>query len=256
MRLPGGEHVILLAHISDLHVDGTPRAAERVKRAMDHLRALATPPDALLVTGDIADHGDPAEYREVATLLEAPFPVLALPGNHDRRGAMRTALLGEPEDDRPLNSAHHIGDLTILMCDSTIPGHDEGCLDEVTLGWLEDTLADPAHQGPALLALHHPPVPVHHAMPDSVPLTNPGDLADLLTRHPRVLAVLAGHAHTAAASGFAARPVLLAPAVTWTLVIPPQARNIADLDAPVGIALHTIEDRQITTHFRTIAAGS
>jgi 3',5'-cyclic-AMP phosphodiesterase len=58
---------------------------------------------------------------------------------------------------------------------------------------------------------------------------------DLLTRHPRVLAVVAGHAHTAAASGFAARPVLL---------------------APVGIALHTIEDRQITTHFRTIAAGS
>lgn len=32
--------------------------------------------------------------------------------------------------------------------------------------------------------------------------------------------------------------------------------HIADLDAPVGIALHTIEDRQITTHFRTIAAGS
>ena len=248
--------MILLAHISDLHVDGTPRAAERVKRAMDRLRALATPPDALLVTGDIADHGDPAEYREVASLLEAPFPVFALPGNHDRRGAMRTALLGEPEDDRPLNSAHHIGDLTILMCDSTIPGHDEGRLDEVTLGWLEDTLANPDHQGPVLLALHHPPVPVHHAMPDSVPLTNPGDLADLLTRHPRVLAVLAGHAHTAAASGFAARPVLLAPAVTWTLVIPPQARNIADLDAPVGIALHTIEDRQITTHSRTIAAGS
>jgi 3',5'-cyclic-AMP phosphodiesterase len=248
--------VILLAHISDLHVNGTPRATERVKRAIDYLRAFRTPPDALLVTGDIADHGDPAEYREVAALLEAPFPVLACPGNHDRRGAMRTALLGEPEDDGPVNSAHHIGDLTILMCDSTIPGRDEGRLDETTLGWLEETLADPAYQGPALLALHHPPVPVHHSMPDSVPLTNPGALADLLTRHPRVIAVLAGHAHTAAASGFAARPVLLAPAVTWTLVVPPQSGSIADLDAPVGIALHTVEGGQLTTHFRTIAAGS
>jgi Icc protein len=77
MRLPGREHVILLAHISDLHVNGTPRATERVKRAIDHLRALITPPDALLVTGDIADHGDPAEYQEVAALLEAPFPTSA-----------------------------------------------------------------------------------------------------------------------------------------------------------------------------------
>lgn len=248
--------MILLAHISDLHVNGTPRATERVKRAIDYLRAFPTPPDALLVTGDIADHGDPAEYQEAAALLEAPFPVLACPGNHDRRGAMRTALLGEPEADGPVNSAHHFGDLTILMCDSTIPGHDEGRLDETTLGWLEDTLADPVHQGPALLALHHPPVPVHHPLLDNMLLTNPGDLADLLTRYPRVIAVVAGHAHTAAASGFAARPLVLAPAVTWTLVVPPQAGSIADLEAPVGIALHTIEGTQLTTHFRSIAAGS
>lgn len=245
----------LLAQISDLHVNGTPRATERLQRAADYLRALPDPPDALLVTGDIADHGHLAEYREVADLLQAPFPVLFCPGNHDVRGALRNALLGEPEDDRPVNSAHRIEGLTILMCDSTIPGRDEGRLDQTTVSWIEDTLTDPGYQGPALLVMHHPPVPVHHPLPDGAPLTNPDALADLLNRRPQVIAVLAGHAHTAAASSFASRPVLLAPAVTWTLVMPPQPGQIADREAPVGIALHTVEDGRITTHFRTVPIG-
>ena len=245
----------LLAHISDLHVDGTPRATERLERAADHLRALPTPPDALLVTGDIADHGTPAEYREVADLLDAPYPVLYCPGNHDVRSTLRTALLGEPADDRPVDSAHRINDLTILMCDSTIPGRHEGRLDDATAAWIEDTLADPAHQGPALLAMHHPPVPLGHPLPDSMPLTNPGTLADLLNRHPRIIAVLAGHAHTAGASSLASRPVLLAPAVTWTLVMPPQPGQVADLEAPVGIAFHSVEEGRIASHFRTVPLG-
>ncbi|MBR7839483.1 metallophosphoesterase [Actinospica durhamensis] len=245
----------LLAHISDLHVDGTARATHRVRLAADHLRALPTPPDALLVTGDIADHGDPDEYREVAELLSVPFPVLFCPGNHDARGALRSVLLGEPEDDRPVNSVHRIEDLTILMCDSTIPGHSEGRLDEATVAWIEDTLAEPENQGPSIVVMHHPPVPVHHPLPDSAPLTNPDALADLLDRHPQVIAVLAGHAHTAAASSFASRPVLLAPAVTWTLVMPPRSGQIADLEAPVGLALHTVERGRIATHFRTASTG-
>jgi 3',5'-cyclic-AMP phosphodiesterase len=245
----------LLAHISDLHLNGTPRATERVKLAADHLRALSTPPDALLVTGDIADHGDPAEYREAAELLDAPFPVLFCPGNHDSRGALRTVLLGEAADDRPVNTAHRIGGVTILMCDSTIPGRSDGRLDASTLAWIEDTLADPSDQEPALLAMHHPPVPVNHPLPDGAALAEPDALADLLNRHPRVIAVLAGHAHTGAASSLASRPVLLAPGVTWTLVVPPKPEEIADLEAPVGIALHTVVGGRITTHFRTVPVG-
>lgn len=244
----------LLAHISDLHLDCTPRAVQRVGRVVGHLRGLSTPPDALLVTGDIADHGDPAEYRLAAGLLDAPFPVMCCPGNHDVRSALRSALLGGPEDDRPVNSVHRVDGVRILMCDSTVPGRAEGRLDETTVAWIEETLADPVQQGTALLVMHHPPVPVRHPLPDAHPLTNPDVLAGLLHRHPQVIAVLAGHAHTAAASSFASRPVLLAPAVTWSLVMPPQPAAIADLEAPVGFALHAVQDGRITTHFRTVPA--
>ncbi|RST25218.1 phosphodiesterase, partial [Streptomyces sp. WAC04770] len=69
---------MLLAQISDLHLDGSERATRRATRTMEYLRALPRPVDALLVTGDIADHGTEAEYEEAARILSAPFPVLCL----------------------------------------------------------------------------------------------------------------------------------------------------------------------------------
>ena len=54
---------VLLAQISDLHLDGSERATRRAGRVMDYLRALPHPVDAVLVTGDIADHGEEALTR-------------------------------------------------------------------------------------------------------------------------------------------------------------------------------------------------
>jgi 3',5'-cyclic AMP phosphodiesterase CpdA len=244
--------VTLLAHISDLHVDATPRSHDRVRRVVAHLCSLPIQPDALLVTGDIADRGDPDAYRAAAELLHVPFPVLACPGNHDSRGPLRAALLGGPDSPAPVNSAHRVDDVTVLMCDSSIPGRADGRLEESTLAWIEQELSAGADRGPALLALHHPPVPVRHPIPDGESLADVGELAALLERHPRVIAVLAGHAHTAAASVLAGRPVLLAPGVASTMFIPAQPGIPVDLDAPVGYALHFVEDGQITTHFRTV----
>ncbi len=96
--------MLVLAHISDLHLDGTGRATERARRVRDRLWELPEPPDALLVTGDIADHGTEGEYEEAARPLglrdgDAPFPVLTRPGDHDVRAPYRTALPGQPAAD-------------------------------------------------------------------------------------------------------------------------------------------------------------
>ncbi|MEV7595858.1 metallophosphoesterase [Kitasatospora sp. NPDC089797] len=245
--------MVLLAQISDLHLDGTERARERAARVMGHLRSLPTPVDALLVTGDIADHGAPSEYRQAAQLLAAPFPVLTCPGNHDARGPMRAGLLGEAAADGPVNRLHRIGDTAVLMCDSSIPGEDDGLLDQDTIGWLADSLGGLPAGTPALLALHHPPVTLHHPLPDSYTLQNDRDLASLLAAHPDVVAVITGHAHTAAVSTFAGRPLLVGPAVTWTLRLPWEGDEPADRDQPPGIAFHVLDERhRLTTHFRVV----
>src|SRR6202042_176738 len=82
-----------IAQVSDVHLDGSPERARRARAVMDRLRGARAPLDAVLVTGDIADHGRPSEYEEARTILSAPCPVLFLPGNHDERGAFRRGLL-------------------------------------------------------------------------------------------------------------------------------------------------------------------
>ncbi|MDX3074028.1 metallophosphoesterase [Streptomyces sp. MI02-7b] len=244
---------VLLAQISDLHLDGSERATERAARVMDHLRDLPHPIDALLVTGDIADHGTQSEYEEAARLLSAPFPVLTCPGNHDVRPAYRKALLGEAPGGQPINQLHHVAGTAVLMCDSTIPGRDEGLLEQQTLDWIDTTLAGLPSSMPALIAFHQPPVALHHPLPDSGMLRRPEGLAAVLDAYPQVVAVITGHAHTAAASTFAGRPLIVGPAVTWTLRMPWEGDRPADRDQPPALAFHVLDDaHRLTTHFRVV----
>jgi hypothetical protein len=65
--------------------------------------------------------------------------------------------------------------------------------------------------------------------------------------------VLCGHAHTPAAATFAGRPVLVAPSITSTLMLPFETDRVMDRDIPPMIAFHLLtEDRRLTTHYRVI----
>ena len=54
--------MIAFAQLSDTHLDGGQPRAGRVRAAMASLAAGRAPLDAVLVTGDVADHGLPREY--------------------------------------------------------------------------------------------------------------------------------------------------------------------------------------------------
>src|SRR4051794_16738968 len=131
----------MLVQLSDPHLGG-PGAAEALAAGVARVLALDTPPDAVLVSGDIADTGAPAEY-ELARELLAPLgpPVRLLAGNHD-------AL--------PERTAYAVacGGLRLVACDTSIPGRDDGRLD---VGWLAARLAEDT-ETPTIVALHHHPV--------------------------------------------------------------------------------------------------
>ncbi|GIG63972.1 metallophosphoesterase [Phytomonospora endophytica] len=241
---------MLLAHISDTHIDGGERATERTRRVMDYLNGLTRPLDAIVVTGDIADHGEAAEYEIVARLLDSPHPVVHLPGNHDRRDAYRK-VLGGP--DEFLNTVHHVAGHALVLLDSLIEGADEGELAPATLDWLGARLAE-LRDTPTLVAFHHPPVRMHQERVDTWMLQNPSELAAILDANPQVIAVLTGHTHTAAASTFAGRPLLIAPGVTSTLRLDWEpGESLVDADAPPGVAFHVVEpDGRIMTHWRVV----
>src|SRR5215831_3518466 len=247
--------MILFAQLSDTHLDGSQHRADRFAAVMAYLNGMSRPPDAVLVTGDIADHGLPHEYEQARGILaSSPYPVFACPGNHDGRAAFRTVLLGEDgagDPGAPVNRVHQAAGALFALCDSTIPGLDDGRLDAETVGWLDGVLAERPGL-PAFLCFHHPPL-LSWPYRDALRHSGEDRLAGLLARRPQVVAILCGHAHSPAATTFAGRPLLVAPGVVSTLVVPWEQGAIADEHAPPGVALHVLDDEQrLTTHYRVI----
>ncbi|MEV1170224.1 metallophosphoesterase [Nonomuraea sp. NPDC049784] len=248
--------MIVIAHLSDIHIGATPQSIGRATSVMRYLDALPYDLDAVLVTGDIADHGLAEEYEETRKLLTSRHPVLVGPGNHDEREQFRRVLLGERRPDGgPINQVLHTARAVYAMCDSSIPGEDAGHLDDETIGWLEGVLD--GTDLPVFVAFHHPPVILHSPPVDSIRLHAHEPLAELLGRHPNVPAVLVGHAHTPAATTFAGRPLLAAPGVVSTLKLPWEGGtsfdNCVDYDLPPSVAFHVLDDEgRVTTHYRVV----
>lgn len=211
---------------------------------MDYLNDLPGHLNAIIVTGDITDHGLPAEHEQAARILTSTrTPVFTCPGNHD----------GYTPYDGPLNQRVDLGTVSLLLADSVLQGKDEGELSAQTLQWLADELR--ATTKKVLIGFHHPPVDLHQPFIDNIKLRNADVLAALIRQHSHVLAVLCGHAHMAAASTFAGVPMLVAPGVTSTVLLPWETadKNVIDYGQPPALAFHIIDDHgRITTHYRTV----
>ena len=123
----------LIAQITDLHIRPNGLACRRVSetnmladRAVRTLNALDPPPDAVVVTGDLADEADEREYANVRALLSRlRYPVYVMPGNHDLTTRMRAGLSGFPgvENGTP-GKMHYAADIRLLRliashCQST-----------------------------------------------------------------------------------------------------------------------------------------
>ncbi|MFJ2770047.1 phosphodiesterase [Streptomyces sp. NPDC087300] len=251
----------VIAHVSDIHIDtgadDAGRSIGRTRAVMDHLNGLPYDLDAVVVTGDIADHGTPAEYAAARELLASRHPLLICPGNHDERTAFRAHLLGETPAPGPVNQSYVTDDFTLALCDTSVPGAHHGRLDDETLDWLSALLDGTPSDRPVLIAFHHPPVPLHTPYIDGIRQRDEHRLAALTARHPNVTAFLAGHAHTPAATTFANRPLLVAPGVVSTLRLPwePQTdpSHHVHRDLPPALAFHVLdEEARLTTHFRTV----
>ncbi|MGW6389104.1 metallophosphoesterase [Streptomyces sp. NPDC055103] len=252
--------MIVIAQVSDIHIDGEPRSADRTRAVMRYLEELPYDLAAVLVTGDIADHGTADEYAVVRELLNSRHPLLVCPGNHDDRAAFREALLPDETSTlpcAPVNQVLRGEGFVVALCDSSVPGKDEGLLEDETLEWLDGVLAATPREVPALVAFHHPPVPLHIPYVDGIRQFAERRLAALADRHPHLTAFLAGHAHTAAATTFAGRPLLVAPGVVSATRLPwekpgPDSPYV-HLDLPPALAFHVLDENgRLTTHYRTV----
>ncbi len=254
--------MFLVAHLSDLHLDGSPRTHERLLAVGRALAALKRAPDLIVVTGDLVEgKGEPgAEYAFLRNVLDSGTPTFFCPGNHDDRAVFRRELLPDRSaaPHAPINQKAKVGAATLLLLDSSVPGEDYGTLTPETLLWLSHQLLALPSGEPVLIALHHPPIAILHPSIDAIGLRDPERLVAVLRRYPHTAALLCGHTHTASATELASTwPVRVAPGISSSLRFPWETGDarplVWDELAPPGLAFHVFDDQWCcTTHFRTV----
>ncbi len=243
--------MFVVAHISDLHFNGTRFNRRRIESTLSYINARADGINALLVTGDITDEGAESEYREAWGVLYSPLPMIVTAGNHDRRRPLNAGLL-ERDTDEPVNWAEIIDGVQFIVADSSIPGRNDGYLADETLAWMSARLEAAGPDTPALVAFHHPPVTLEMPFMDAIKQTGEDRLAALVQRHPNIVGFLCGHAHTPCVTTFAGRPLAIAPGVASTLNLPFEGTEIVNRGQPPGIAFHFIDGDRLITHFRSV----
>jgi 3',5'-cyclic-AMP phosphodiesterase len=247
----------LLVQLSDPHVGASWGVGDPVaglRSTVDSVRRLPDAPDAVLMSGDLAEHAADGEYEIVRELLaELGAPVYVLPGNHDDRDTLRRHFDLPGAMGTPVQYAVDFGPLRLVVLDSTRPGDDRGELDADRLSWLDAELAG-APDRVTLIALHHPPVSTGAAAWDEIgmPIADRRALADVLRRHPQVRRVVTGHLHRTMTAELAGRPVLTVPSTYVQTRLSFNSDEIEIAAEPRGFAVHALLNGELASHVQPV----
>jgi 3',5'-cyclic AMP phosphodiesterase CpdA len=255
MRAMGKPFVVV--QLSDPHIGATWAGGDPVgglAAVVESVRRLPDGPDAVLISGDLADNAADGEYelvRELVARLDAPLYVL--PGNHDDRDALRRCFGLTGRAGTPLQYSAELGPLRLVMLDSTRPGEARGELDRERLMWLEAELAAVPDR-PTLLAMHHPPLSTGSKAWDEIglPAADRGALADVLRRHSQVRRIVAGHVHRTVAGELDGRAVLAIPSTYVQARLDLTSSQIAFSDDPPAFAVHALVDEELASHLQPV----
>lgn len=262
----GGSNSVLIAQITDTHIGFDAAAGDeefnylRFCATIDHLLAQPVQPDALILTGDIADNGAPESYERLKRALRGcDFPIHVMTGNHDRRDSLLAAFPDCPVNNGFVQYALEINGLRVLCLDTLEHGRHGGAFCDARTGWLGRELA--AHrQTPTLIVMHHPPVAAGiewmDPRPDE-PWLNRFEAA--LSGHRQVVGIACGHLHRPLSAMFAGIPVTVTPAVApaVSLDLRPldfhsaDGRGIVDAEPP-AYALHRWKNGVLVSHLQPV----
>ncbi len=144
-------------------------------------------PDALLITGDVAQDPEPDVYARFYGWLQARFsgPTLVTPGNHDIAGNMGLLL----ETQRL-----QLPGWEVLPLDSHVDDEPQAAVSAAELLALKAACNKSAN-GNLLVATHHPPVEIGCPWLDRDRIQNGHELLEWMAEHGRIRALVFGHAH-------------------------------------------------------------
>lgn len=199
---------MLIAQITDTHVVerdclcyGRISTNNLLKSAIERLNSIGTPPDLVLITGDLTDDGRVEQYEELRSILSYLLSEYWLVlGNHDNRDAFLKVF---PHYKFTTNWCapfiQYVIDkypIRIIALDTTSSESRRGELCKQRLGWLDDMLRLDATR-PTVICMHHPPFLTGITRLDQSMLSGASDFWDIISSAPNVKQVLCGHVHRA-----------------------------------------------------------
>jgi 3',5'-cyclic AMP phosphodiesterase CpdA len=216
---------------------------------------LPAGPNAVIVTGDIANTPAEAEYVRARSLLdELRAPLYVQPGNHDDRAGLQRHF--DLPDGELLQYAVELGPVRLVALDTKRDGSDGGQLDSGRLEWLERTLAED-RTTPTLIALHHPPLLTGIAPMDAIGIP-PADrhaLAELVSRHESVQLITGGHTHRTLVGALGHAPVLSLGSTARQLKLDFDASEMSFVDEPPCFGVHVLIDGRLVSHVQPVQAA-
>jgi 3',5'-cyclic AMP phosphodiesterase CpdA len=243
---------MLIAHITDTHLKLPGKLAYRyvdtaqmLAACVDALAKLDPQPDLVVHTGDLTDLGLPDEYAHLKAILKPlKAPMLAVPGNHDERAAMRAAFAAEgylPAHGFLHYAVEH-GPLRFVGLDTVVPGQGGGELCAERLAWLDAALSEkPAT--PTVVLMHHPPFLTGIVHMDRIGLEGRDGFAEVMRRHGQVEVILCGHFHRIIRATVGGRAAMIgpSPAHQVALDLRPEGPSMFKMEPP-GYLLHRFAD--------------
>ncbi|MEQ8704251.1 MAG: metallophosphoesterase [Phaeodactylibacter sp.] len=185
-----------IVQLTDLHVGLEDEDTYGVNVRQNFLRILdkakAQDPDLLVVSGDLCYRdGDARIYQWIKSHLDqSGLPYEVMSGNHDDP-ALLAQTFGREDllKGRELYFSRSYAGRTILFLDTTTYE-----ISATQLQWLEASLK--AIDGPALVFMHHPPLPSGVPFMDTKhSLRNMSAVQKVFFQHPHPVQVFTGHYH-------------------------------------------------------------
>jgi Icc protein len=250
----------LLAQLSDPHVsDDDDDPALALADAVRSVAALDPAPGAVLVSGDLAEHGGASEYERVRELLLAlTMPVHVLAGNHDDAAALRTSFpLPRASADAANDDYRYVtrcGPLRLIGCDTTRPGRDDGEFGADRLSWLEARLTED-RDTPTIVAMHHLPLLIGIPAMDALglPKADRVALSELVASHPHVRRIVTGHVHRAVLGALGRCAVFACPSTYLQLVLDlREPTRLAVVPEPPAFGLHVAVAGELVSHVQPV----
>jgi 3',5'-cyclic AMP phosphodiesterase CpdA len=254
---------MLICQLTDLHVRPVGEPVNRLvetnlftERAFRAASRLIPRPDVVVITGDLTESGTESEYANVARMLRKwlPMPVFVIPGNHDRRAALREALQhlpGVTSDPHYIQYVIEDHPVRLVMLDTLVPGAGHGELGADRLEFLDRTLAA-APDKPTIVAMHHPPFACGIAHMDRINLRTTPAFTAVIARHLQVERIICGHVHRPIVTRVAHAIASIAPSVAHQVemsldphdagafIFEPPAIQLHRWTASDGIVSHTV----------------